>query len=138
MKFNSIVAIIILNAVAVHANAFSSIKIAFTQGLPNKLIIESKVSTGKCSVPADVINCKVHSSSTAFKANVPGGLDAIEEELELFSMSYKDTLVDNAWDKPNNYMKFSISGQPNVCYVDLLKNKQDILVSLNSDGSCSF
>lgn len=138
MKIYSIFTSIFLGLIVSNAYAFSSIHIDFPQGHPEKVQIENKTSIGKCTAPSSSVNCHTNFVNFIVPVVAADGKHVVEEYLQEFSNEYRNLLVNNPFDKPNNYMKFTIPGQTNVCYVDLLNSKPDIFVHLNKDGSCSL
>ena len=130
---STIISIIILSGVAISANAFTSLKVDFPQGEPQSVIVEYKYSEGTCP-----LNCRTVKSGPAdMPLHHPTGGNVFERyiqaiESELRNMQFSE----NPTDQPNNYFNLSIRGQNNICHIDLLKNKGDIFIHLNKDGSC--
>ena len=129
MKYNVIVASTVLSLIVSNVNAFSSIKIAFPEGKPEEITIAHVISTGDCRFSGNPPGCMVED----FSSILP--IEVVDRYLQSFSEVNGNKLVDNQFFKPNNYMKFTIPGLANNCFVEL-QNQNDIVVYFNKNGSC--
>lgn len=139
MKINSIFAGLSLALIALNASAFNSIRVEFPQGEPKFVKFEYQFTTGQCSTPANNgAHCNISKFPVAtFPVATLDNKRPLDLILEALSEEIASRIVDAPWLPENNYMLFSIPGQPRFCYVDLFKNKPDIVVQLNMDGSCT-